>query len=92
MINEEKKRVFEYMEWSDDTKFDGNNIVSAINKMVENNEWITFYLYAEDIYFKETLSGFNFFEEAHAAYSVWLINPPRFFQLMSEAIEKGVIK
>jgi hypothetical protein len=115
MINEEKKRVFEYLGWKIcleekdrlvkycsyvDTCYscpiyhplDGNDLILAINKMVENNEWITFYLYAEDIYFKETLSGFNFFEEAHAAYSVWLINPPRFFQLMSEAIEKGAIK
>jgi hypothetical protein len=64
---------------------DGNDMVEAINKMVEKGDWIKFYLYVENVYFKKSHIGFNTIEEAHATFFHWLFsNPDNFFKLMEE--------
>lgn len=92
------KKVFEYMGWkytyphktvydslNERHNLDGNDMVEAIQKMNEKGDWIKFYLYVENVYFKKSPFGFNTIEEAHATFFHWLFsNPDNFFKLMEE--------
>lgn len=72
--------------------FDGNLMTAAMNKMVEKGEWEIFVNYScylsnrHWIHLKPD-SKFYFMPE----YIWWLMQPDRFFELMSETLKKGVI-
>jgi hypothetical protein len=96
-----KKAIFDYCGWEMDKglgypdsetgewkyleqkyTIDSNDMVLAMNKMVENDDWLTF---IEWVYQKEE-------PPLRVSYFItWLMQPNRFFELMSEALEKGVI-
>ncbi|OPY83176.1 MAG: hypothetical protein A4E71_02931 [Smithella sp. PtaU1.Bin162] len=64
--------------------FDGNLMTAAMNKMVERGEWAEFYAYISFPYLRK------FEDESKNIH--WLFQPARFFDLMSEALEKGILQ
>ena len=76
-----KKAIFEYC-GCEFTKFDSNDMIFARDKIVQNDDWLAFF---EWVYQKEE-------PPLRVSYFItWLMQPDRFFDLMSEALEKGVI-
>lgn len=67
--------------------FDSNDMTAAMNTMVENGEWVRFYDFADNEYLKI----WNRIVDYEPSFVVNLMQPSRFFELMSEALEKEVI-
>jgi hypothetical protein len=91
-----KQKIFKYMqikkEYNEEydtyfyPEFDGNLMVTAIQKMSEKKQFEDYYWFATG---KKEKQDRAFFENE---VLVWLCgNPNNFFELMSEAFEKGVI-
>jgi len=88
--------VFEYMEWciienctfngtllanTKDKILDGNDMIAAMNKMVEKEDWAGFFTYISFPYLHE----FN--DENKNIH--WLMQPDRFFDLMEAWIKEN---
>jgi hypothetical protein len=99
MNDKELKVIYEYMKevknWglrSDPSRLDGyyynkldsNSAWEVVQEMEIRDEFIKFYLYIEDFYFKQSPFGFNSVEEAHAAFFIWLYNPTNFFNCFAK--------
>jgi hypothetical protein len=103
MTVEERKLIFGYMGWLENCEelkpydrcwkcpsqcdgcinehpLDGNDMVTAINKMNKKGDLENFYA--------ET----NVYEFTEVDHFVNLTNPTNFFNLMSEALKKGILK
>jgi hypothetical protein len=94
-----KKAIFEYCGWcnscvDDGCKeydlceehwFDGNDTTDAMHKMNEKGDWGKFYYYAYELNRLDLRLH-------QSEFTFRLMQPARFFELMSEALEKGVIK
>lgn len=88
--------VFKYMEWciienctfngmllanTKDKILDGNDMVAAINKMVEKEDWLNF---REYVWFKcpDEVIKSDSESDINALFENWLFQPNRFFDLM----------
>lgn len=89
MTDEDKKLIFEYMGWNfiDKCRLDGNDMVEAMNKMVEKGEWDGFSYFA----YHDKGDWKQYDKNTRKVFIPWLLQPNRFFELLSEALEKGVI-
>lgn len=94
MTDEDKKRIFGYMGWLRSIHnipgmaweiydrrhpLDGNDMVAAMNKMVEKGDWTDFFQDCWNIYV---------YTDADANYIHWLMQPTRFFELMASWLKE----
>lgn len=80
------KKVFDYMSWDYrngiDHPLDGNDMVAAINKIVEKELWNDFVHDVVNYYWKD--------ETADRSIMPWIFgNPQNFFKLMEVWLLKG---
>ena len=93
MNDTDKARIFKYMEWLfayqngeflmeyPHCHLDGNDMVSAMNKIVECEEWDNFYAFASNALCEAD-------PEDIFALTPWLMQPERFFDLMAQWLEE----
>lgn len=81
-------RGYDWKLLNEDYPLDSNDMIAAKDKMVEKGDWIEFYDFADTEYLKL----WNHCLPYEPSFTAWLFHPNRFFELMSEALEKGVIK
>lgn len=60
---------------------DGNDMVAAMNKMVDKKEWHSFELYTADNCKRD-------YRYVTSIYIFWLMQPARFFELMAKWLEE----
>ena len=93
MNDTDKARIFEYMDWIEPLAFDrpytfskerhrldGNDIISAMNKIVEREEWGNFYAFASNALCEAD-------QEDIFSLPRRLMQPERFFDLMGKWLE-----
>jgi hypothetical protein len=73
--------ITKYMGWEIHTSLDGNDMVAAMNKIVEKKEWHSFELYAADNCKRD-------YRYITSLYIFWLMQPARFFELMAKWLEE----
>lgn len=64
---------------------DGNDMVAAMNKMVEKGEWEDFDSFLFKAVIRKQLHSKNF---KSSDFIPWLFQPPRFFELISDWLER----
>jgi hypothetical protein len=64
---------------------DGNNMVAAMNKMVEKGDWKDFDSYSCRVFVNDNSIKFNLKKET---WTSWLMQPARFFELMAAWLKK----
>ena len=71
--------ITKYMGWEIHTSLDANDMVAAMNKMVGKGDWTDFFQDCWNIYV---------YTDADANYIHWLMQPARFFELMSSWLKE----
>jgi hypothetical protein len=64
---------------------DGNDMVAAMNKMVEKGDWKDFDSYSCRVFVNDNSIKFNLKKET---WTSWLMQPTRFFELMSSWLKE----
>jgi hypothetical protein len=97
MTNEQRKKIFEYMDWCkenccsskdcycSDHPLDGNDINAVMDKMIDKKDWEDFFYFAYKIAYKGSPKLLM-----HGAV-LHMMQPQWFFDLMVRALDNEVI-
>jgi len=97
MTDEDKKRIYRYCEYNEygfkgnnstgyvKFNFDGNDMVAAMNQIVEKGDWKDFDSYSCRVFVNDNSIKFDLSRET---WTSWLMQPARFFELMAKWLEE----
>jgi hypothetical protein len=73
-----------------ESSFTGNDMIAAMNVMVERESWTKFFGFVCTEHYRQTILSM---ESPHLSADLfrWLMNPDNFFELMGKALEERVI-